>query len=239
MNFVGHAAVARWVGAEPRWVLGAMLPDLAGMARARVRDAADPRVAAGIAFHHVTDDAFHGAASFLRLQVEGAAALEGRGLGRGPARAVAHVGPELLIDGLLLEDEGTCAAYLDALEPPPGALGLRFRGEGGADRFARLHARLRAHGLPDDYRSPARVGHRLVQILRRRPRLALPEEALPSVVPWLEDVRQTLVDGLLGRLLDEVAADLSARGALPTSDAHAGSVDTVRRGRDILRGRQT
>ena len=41
--------------------------------------------------------------TLLDLYVRGTGELEAKGLGRGPARAVAHVGTELLIDGLLLD----------------------------------------------------------------------------------------------------------------------------------------
>lgn len=210
MNFVGHAAVAGWIDADPRWILGSMLPDLASMARARLKGADDPVAHAGIAFHHRTDDVFHGAPTFLALQTRGAEALEARGVGRGPARAVAHVGPELLIDGLLLDREEVRERYLDAVGRPPEPLGLRFAGD-GAERFARLHARVRSHGTPDDYRSAAKVGERLVQILARRPRLALDPEDLPRIVPWLEQTRRGLSTDL-PRLLEEVRRGLGLSG---------------------------
>jgi hypothetical protein len=189
-----------------------MLPDFASMSRTRIRGAEDPLVAAGIAFHHRTDDVFHGTETFLGIQIRGADELEARGLGRGPARAVAHVGPELLIDGLLLDDEATCEAYLAAVRATaPARLGLRFAGDGGA-RFAQLHRRLRGYGLPEDYRCPRRVGHRLVQILARRPRLALAEGDLDAVVPWLEATRRAL-SARLPRLLEEVFEGLEPAGA--------------------------
>lgn len=207
MNFFGHATVASWIDAEPRWVLGSMLPDFASMCRARLAGAQDPLVAGGIALHHATDDAFHNAPTFLSLYAGGAAELEGDGLGRGPSRAVAHVGTELLLDGILLERGESCAAYLDAVACLNGSLGLRFR-EGEA-RFASLAARVASHGLPDDYRTPEGVFVRLSQALSRRPRLAIGEADRALVVPFLARTRGRLDSGL-ERLLDEVESGLRA-----------------------------
>ena len=206
MNFVGHAAVARWVDTDPRWLLGSMLPDFASMSRARLKGAADGVTAAGIAFHHRTDDVFHAAPTFVALQAHGVEALEACGVGRGPARAVAHVGPELLIDGLLLDDGAVRAAFLDAVRQPTGPLGLQFAGDGGG-RFVRLHALLLDHGLPEDYRSASKVAARLARILSRRPRLAMAPDDVDRVTPWLEATRWQLATDL-PRLMDEVRRGL-------------------------------
>lgn len=226
MNFFGHALVASWIEASPRWVLGAMLPDFASMARVRHAGADDEMVARGIAFHHRTDDAFHGAPTFLALQADGIDALEAGGVGRGPSRAVAHVGTELLLDGLLLCDAAACASYARAVtELAPRSLGLRVRG--GSEGEARLHSvleRVAEHGLPTEYRSPEHVGERLRRILAPRPRLALDEPALRVVVPWLEAVQRTLAlrkDELLDEVRDRLAAPSPA-------------VDTSRQSRVIM-----
>lgn len=180
-----------------------MLPDFASMSRTRLRGARDERVGAGVALHHATDDVFHGAATFVALNARGVETLEAAGLGRGPARAVAHVGIELLLDGLLLGDPALEAAYLEAVSLPVAELGLSFRGEDGAARFEALQVRLRSHGLPDDYRWPDRVALRLEQILARRPRLALTPEDRPRVVRFLEEARASL-ERRLEPLLAEV-----------------------------------
>jgi acyl carrier protein phosphodiesterase len=207
MNFLGHAAVARWVDADPRWVLGAMIPDFASMSRARVSGADCPTVAAGIAYHHATDDAFHGAPTFLDLYVRGTATLEAAGVERGPARAVAHVGTELVLDGLLLDDDALASAYLLAVHELP-RVALQFRGD-GEPRFARLRDRLLGHGLPHDYRDPERVALRLEQILAHRPRLALASEHRAQVTAFLEQARDELADRL-PTLWTELRAQLPA-----------------------------
>ena len=210
MNFLAHASVALRIDpeADPRVVLGAMLPDFASMSRARIALAGDPAVRRGIALHLATDDVFHGAPAFLALYTRGIDALEALGVARGAARAVAHVGTELLLDGLLLGDPGLDAAYLEAVALPIAPLGLTFRA-GGAERFEALHARLSEHGLPEDYRSPERVALRLEQILARRPRLALAPGDRARIVPFLEETRGLLAAGLT-TLLAEVDAGLTA-----------------------------
>ncbi len=233
MNFFGHATVACWLDRDPRWVLGAMLPDFASMCRTRLRGAANPLVEKGIALHHATDAVFHGAPTFVELYAAGTEELETAGLGRGPARAVAHVGTELLLDGLLLDDAEVASAYLDAVAlATRDDLGLRFRD--GGEGFRRLAIRLSEHGLPDDYRSPDRVAMRLEQILARRPRLALVAEDRSPVVAYLTRTRRTLETRLSG-LLREIATELDAPG--PSSLGHA--IDTSRPARAILPGPRT
>lgn len=212
MNFVGHAAVARRVRSDPRWILGSMLPDFASMSGTRIVGANDPDLTAGIVFHHRTDDVFHRTSTFVALQARGTAELKEQGLGRGPARAVAHVGPELLIDGLLLDEVATREAYLRAVTGPfPRHPGLRFA-RGGEARLLRLLARLRRHGVPADYRRPDQVGLRLVRMLAGRPRLALATDDLGVVVPWLEHVR-TILEERLPRLMSELLEGLGLDGS--------------------------
>jgi hypothetical protein len=104
MNFFGHVVVATWQPArDARTALGAMLPDLVGVAGLRGVAPGDPEVARGVALHHRTDEVFHASDTFVSLQTLLRSALEARGIRGGPARAAAHVGIELLLDGLLLD----------------------------------------------------------------------------------------------------------------------------------------
>jgi len=179
MNFVGHAHVASAIaGGRRAVVLGAMLPDFASMCGVRLLVPRHPELAAGVALHHRTDDAFHACAIFVRMCASAAAALEAQGMPRGAARAAAHVGIEMLLDGVLLGDESVRRAYLEAvrtLDDPAitGAIRLQGRGSG---HWPELIARLRAFGPPDWYADPKAVADRLIAILASRPRLAVDEE---------------------------------------------------------------
>lgn len=168
MNFFGHAAVASWHEPTPGRVLGAMLPDFATMSGARLGEGSDADIASGIDLHHTTDAAFHRAPVVLGLMRELDERLASHGCARGPRRAAAHIGMELLLDGVLVDEPSYRAHYIAALERD--ANGIVWREH--ADRFTRLLARLRTYGVPDDLRKPEAIVQRLHRMLSHRPLLA-------------------------------------------------------------------
>lgn len=186
MNFYGHAHLAARIDRAPAYVLGSMLPDFVGMCGVRLEGVTHGDVARGVALHHATDEIFHGTPEFLGLCASGLAELEAAGLARGAARACAHVGTELVLDGFLLEHRGPDDAYLEALDvAAPERLGpfLRFRDEG--IRFESLRRRLRAFGVPYAYADASFVAVRLQGALASRPRLALGDRDVVTVTRWL------------------------------------------------------
>lgn len=168
VNFFGHAAVASWQHRAPAVLLGAMLPDFATMSGARIAHATGD-LAVGIEHHHATDATFHRLPIVTGLMRELDERLLAGGCARGPRRAVAHIGVELLLDGILVTDPTYRDAYTTALAHDPD---VTWRDPDDAPRFARLHARLRAHGVPDDLRDPASITTRLARMLAHRPLLA-------------------------------------------------------------------
>ena len=196
MNLLAHAWVALACGRDgPGEVLGAVLPDLATMARVRLdRGRLAPGVAAGVACHLATDGAFHADPRF----VAGSAALRRElldaGVRRGAARAVGHVGWELLLDGTLLGTPAE-AAFRRALDDADQVLDALD----GDDRtrwraFLARRDRDRAPGpgrdagggagggpAPLRYDDPGWVADRMVAILAPRPALALDADAVPAV----------------------------------------------------------
>ena len=177
MNYFGHAAVASWSDAAPGVVLGAMLPDFATMCGGRLEAADDEVVASGIALHHATDAVFHQLPAVVALMKELDARLADR-CARGPRRAAAHIGVELLLDGVLLDEPAYRAAYLGGLAHDAA---LRWRAGDEAGRFAGLLERLRARGIPEDLRLPAAVTARLHRILAHRPLLAPSPDDLRAI----------------------------------------------------------
>lgn len=147
-----------------------MLPDFATMSRARLVEPTDAAVAHGIALHHDTDRAFHQMPPVLALMRELDERLDRAGCARGPRRAVAHIGVELLLDGVLVEEAAYRDSYLGGLAHDPA--GVRWRDEGDDARFAVLLTRLRAHGVPDDLRRSDAIATRLHRMLAHRPLLA-------------------------------------------------------------------
>jgi hypothetical protein len=184
VNFFGHALAATWRGREAAFALGAMLPDFAGMCGMRLHAALDAETAAGVDYHHATDRAFHMLEPFARATAVIAEQLIARGVPRGPARGVAHVGFELCLDGALLEQDGAARAYEAALAAgadPSVESSLRWSATDGGERWRSLRARLAAHGTPFEYADPRRVADRVARVLSRRPLLALDAEAAAIV----------------------------------------------------------
>ena len=179
MNLLGHAYASAAVGRDrPEEVLGAVLPDLASMARVRLdRSRLPGPVAAGVRVHTTADAAFHGLAAFVRGAAALRAELAAAGVAPGPARAVGHVGWELLLDGTLV---GTPAedAYRAAVAQGAAALD----GVAPSDR-GRFEAFL-AHWDPPPvlrYDDPAWVAQRVHAMLAGRDRLRFPPEQVPVV----------------------------------------------------------
>jgi len=211
VNFIGHATVALWTRQAPEFVLGSMLPDFAGMAGTRLlradRELLHDPLCAGIALHHRTDDAFHAAPAFVKLLQETLDVLTQQGVPRGTARAVAHIGTEMFIDGELVSAPEVAAAYTRALavERPLDAL---FVDDEGGPRWSRLRARLLGHGVPYDYQDPDSVLRRLELVLRARPRLAIDAASAPLVRAHLPALQRKVVIAL-PLLLDSVREALS------------------------------
>lgn len=189
MNYFGHAAVASWQttgDALAGVALGAMLPDFGVMCSARIASGGTVHVDAGIALHHATDAVFHHAPAVTALFRDTEARLEARGVRRGPMRAAAHVGVELLLDGVLLDDARHRDAYTAGLAHDPAP--LVWREDGDAARFATLLARLRGYGVPDDLRRPRAAAERIFRMLAGRRLLAPDATERAAIADVLENV---------------------------------------------------
>lgn len=192
MNVLGHAYVAeRARPGDDAYTLGAVLPDLASIAGVRLvlgagtsAPAVSSAIAEGVACHHAADATFHSLASFRTGVAAMRRELLDAGLPTGPARAVAHVGYELLLDGTLV-GTATEHAYRRALAHAAGAAEaiapahrvgwLAFVDRIGASRRA-----------PIRYDDVEWVADRLVAILRHRPRLRLDAAHVPAVARVLD-----------------------------------------------------
>lgn len=217
MNFFGHAALAFYEHDDDAFVLGSMLPDFATMIRARPPLAEHEQLTRGIAHHHATDEVFHGSGGFRRLCHGAFATLEARGVRRGTARAVAHIGIELLLDSVLARDSGACGAYTRALaEAPEARLGrhLRWNAREERERFGTLCSALARRGLETpDSRLDALVW-RLSRALSGRSRLEMRPEDEAAVRVWAADA-EALVDAEAPELLREVRDGLCVRRNSP------------------------
>jgi hypothetical protein len=212
LNFVGHAVVASWLRPEVAYVLGSMLPDFASMIGARVPRIRDGDVLAGTEDHHVIDELFHELSAFRTLCRELGAELVALGLDRGRARAVAHIGVEILLDRPLADDTRARELYAAALDQAaPDALGrhLAWSGE-ERERFERLRTALKARCEATATDDRATAVFRLERALGRRPRLALDEQHCARVSVWLVQAESAVSSGA-GALIAELKAGLRAR----------------------------
>lgn len=172
-----------------------MLPDLTGMIGVRLHSAADAEVQRGIELHYATDSAFHAAPIFTGLCAEAIARLTEQGVERGTARAVAHVGVELTLDGVLSHDRERRSLYSDAL-----AVAVRGELDGKLaisppTEMPRLTAglgRLARAPLPEAYADPNLVVDRLERILAPRPRLAMRPSDVEPVRAWAHAIVPTV-----------------------------------------------
>ncbi len=216
MNFFGHAVISRRCAAHPAGALhiggaahalGAMLPDFAAMCGGRLEVPDELPLAAGVELHHRTDAVFHHQRHVLELMAELHERLRRAGCGRGPARAGSHIGVELLLDGVLLDDRASCELYLGAIAHP--AAGVRWREPADAHRFDYLRQRLLAAGLPEDLRRPQAATMRLVRVLSRRPLLAPSAGDAALLGSGLEAIAPR-VERLAAVIVREVVAGLEA-----------------------------
>ena len=208
MNFLGHTHVALASGDDPVYVLGAVLPDLASMARVRIdRARSGGSLHEGIRCHIDTDAAFHAHAVFRQGSAAIRADLVPLDLPAGASRAIGHIGWELLLDGTLVGSRIE-SAFHDALIEGERALSAIV-----ADDQAQWRAFLdRWKGVTDPrlrYDEPGWVAERLYLILRSRPRLAFPEQALPGVTGVLER-HAGAVTGVASEVLDAMVAATAA-----------------------------
>ena len=205
MNFFGHAAVAGWARKDAPFILGAMAPDLLPLCGALAEQATSPAVVDGQAQHHQVDALFHANPTFLSLQAWTTRGLIEQGVARGSARGAAHVGVELLLDGVLADDGQAQRAYRDALtEAADVCSPFTWRDDLSQQRWAQLIAHLRRGAIPDAYRDCDFVADRIIGALRSRPRLALSDGDQPLLRAFLPSLRRRVeaeADALLIDLL--------------------------------------
>jgi len=197
-------------------VLGAMLPDFAAILRVRPPLLTNPALQAGVRLHHATDHAFHGAESFLEFSRSAASFLLQRGLARGSARAVAHVGVELLVDGALADDSAANEAYLrglDAALTKSVARHIAWQTVAQEARFQGLCYSLRSRGAFRGDASAELIAERLRNILASRPRLALDDAGQSVVRDWVV-LAQPLIASRAPLLVREVELRLNIANCL-------------------------
>lgn len=217
MNFFGHSVVAGQVEPAPAVILGAMLPDLESMVGSTAsRFVSDP-LRRGVWLHHATDRVFHDGPQFLAHQEAARSVLATLPVRRGPRRAVAHVGVELILDSAL-NTPPRLERYLSALEAGLQAATLR-----GVPFLQRLQlrslfktlARRAAYVTPG---APSGVVERLDRALWARPALRLSPSELPHVQAWVDQAWQPIHSDSQTWLLALTEAVAAALTTAPEGD---------------------
>ncbi|HEX2876235.1 MAG TPA: hypothetical protein VHP33_33515 [Polyangiaceae bacterium] len=197
MNFFGHAALAAShfserepaeVPALPALCLGAMLPDFIGMLRLGRPTVHDQALARGVAFHHGTDEVFHELPGFQRLSRQAFSWLSERDMPRGPARAVAHMGIEMLLDEVMASDAAARDAYVSALQVRLDDR-LEFVSPLDAQRLAGLLEALLARTASYVEPPAELVAERIRRSLAGRPRLATDDAGQALLGSWVTATR--------------------------------------------------
>ncbi len=122
--------------------------------------------------------------------------LSAAGVGRGAARASAHVGVELLLDGeLFFNHPQRGDAVTQALARAETAPGIgTVVPEDSRQRWNNHLSRLPGWRTPTDFRDPHAVAKRMESILSRRPRLAMKPDDVERVATALASVQPSIVD---------------------------------------------
>ena len=183
MNAFGHAVAASWERDEAPFLLGAMLPDLAGLIGGRVAEPRDELIALGLRHHHRVDDCFHELPGFRDWWREWQAGMESAGLRRHQARAASHVAIELFLDGELARHhagvhERALGEAREREEP-----GWRVQPRSSWDE---LVVRLHEDGAPHHLREASVVTRRTAGALGRRARLRLEPGEEQALGGWLQ-----------------------------------------------------
>jgi len=209
---VGHVAVAerRAPGSPPPFLAGAVLPDLAAMARVRLAPAAGDLLADGIAFHHAADAAFHASRWFNDHNRALRDTLLRAGVDRGAARASAHAGLEMLLDGGLADRPSVVRATGAAIAEvsTPGA--TRDAAEALVPVIDRTRWSERVELIARSfdaraYVSPDEIARRLHRMTSGRSRIELPAAQVPFVARALAALQPTVLADA-GAVVADVAA---------------------------------
>jgi len=204
VNFVAHSHVARRCsGASPQEAFGAVLPDLASMAGARIdRSLLTSSVRDGVELHYRTDKAFHALELFRAGAGSIRDALLAAGVPTGPARAVGHAGYELVLDGCLLTRYGVEEEFAEVLASAPDVTVAISIAD--PDRWRELLSSMRDERWWLGYKDPQLVARGLHRRLQNRRLLRFSNTELPAVATVLEAARPA-IEAVTDDIIDTVA----------------------------------
>lgn len=193
MNFYSHLAIASLFSGDVAVAFGAMLPDFASMLGVRQPLTLDAKITKGCELHHATDRFFHEHPLFRQACSVEASILRKHGFARGTARAVAHVGLEILLDDALWEDEPARALYAEVLAlatPHELSRSIDWKSPDHAQSFEQLRQRLALACSRATPSAAPTMAERIFRALLRRPRLAVRADERVKLDLWVAEAAQ-------------------------------------------------
>jgi hypothetical protein len=146
----------------------------------------DPDVRDGARFHVVVDALFHQTPTFIHLNRIALRRLRELGVSRGPARACAHIGVEMLIDAQLVKDQQLLCGYIEGLDAARVDHPIFAPiDEATSRQLERLCAHLSNQGAGVHTTTSERFRARLRHTLQGRPRLAPTPRELEIISNYL------------------------------------------------------
>lgn len=191
MNYFGHVALACGFEQDPDFLLGSMLPDFIGIMGRGTLACRTCKLKQGVDFHVLTDEIFHSQAWFVTRVRRSLDELRRLGVRKGPARAVAHIGVELLLDFELSSQQLFRSALRDALVaagPKRITSLLAWSDDATLAAFESLRLRLLERCERPDLFATSRIVERLTYMFRNRPRLELAGNERQLINNWINNL---------------------------------------------------
>ena len=191
-----------------------MLPDLAAIARVRLARPGG-ELGRGVAFHHACDAVFHASDWFCDRSRALRIRLTADGVDDGPARACAHAGLEMLLDGALVADPrvaGQTRRAFGALAPPSDVLG-DLAPPDTRDAWRATLGRIGTALDPKRYADPRFIAERLLGMTAGRRRIELRAAHVDRVADALAAFAPVVVPVAAGVVASVRAAALADHAA--------------------------
>jgi hypothetical protein len=196
-----------------------MLPDVATIARVRVTRPSGA-MGRGVTYHHECDAVFHELPWFVAHTVRLRDDLLAAGVDRGAARASAHAGLEMLLDGALVGDDvvqSHVRGALDTLDDRAESL-AELAAEHDRERWVTTVRRIARALDTSSYADPTSITLRLQRMTAGRRRIELHASQSAAVTTVLAVAQPEVIAAAPG-VLAAVRHEVTRRTAQPTSGA--------------------
>jgi hypothetical protein len=203
-----------------------MLPDVATIARVRVTRPGG-EMGRGVEYHHSCDAVFHDSPWFLERNLRLRDDLLVAGVDRGAARACAHAGLEMVLDGACVGDDRVQSHVRDALATLDNRAEslAELAAEHDRERWVATVQRIARVLDTNGYADPASITMRLQRMTAGRRRIELRADQASAVTTVLATAQPEVLAAAPGVLAgvrdgirDGIRDGVTRRTARPTSE---------------------